>query len=441
MSYDCYRYEQSSDSSDVLALFKLNGNYQNEVADSDISLVYNGNSFVNGKFDGALKLDGSIDMQMIGDFPNQYTVEFWFYNAINNGSYTGSGTPYAWHHSAYTYDNGTVRVWFNGVESTRGTRPCININVQNVAPNGVWWSDNSTANTWIANNPYPNLSLPSVFGNKLPSTTVGATSYTYNAPFSQLQQLFKTTSGSTTHWGQYLSDGHDNFSITGLNPNDPLHYYPQFTQSHIDFGFTGSNTSVGNYTVTNGWNKNTATSGNNRYYRISENHTVTNTTTNNYVDMSDSLMDEIRVTNGLLYTESTFTYPQDEFTYGHIWVRPEGDDFNVGDIAVMSPVEISDYRIGGADYSYPSTGNVYIGLSSNIGLYAKVYNGQNWLPCDFGVWNGSEWADGDYGGDIVPYVSDPYIEDNVPNDVVEEITVNQTVIDNSEVLERMDKLD
>lgn len=47
----------------------------------------------------------------------------------------------------------------------------------------------------------------------------------------------------------------------------------------------------------------------------------------------------------------------------------------------------------------------------------------------------------DYGGDIVPYVSDPYIEDSVPNDVVEEITVNQTVVDNSEVLERMDKLD
>lgn len=47
----------------------------------------------------------------------------------------------------------------------------------------------------------------------------------------------------------------------------------------------------------------------------------------------------------------------------------------------------------------------------------------------------------DYGGDIVPYISDPYIEDNIPNDVVEEITVNQTVVDNSEVLERMDKLD
>lgn len=47
----------------------------------------------------------------------------------------------------------------------------------------------------------------------------------------------------------------------------------------------------------------------------------------------------------------------------------------------------------------------------------------------------------DYGGDIVPYVGDLYIEDNFPNDVVEEIIVNQTVVDNSEVLERMDKLD
>lgn len=47
----------------------------------------------------------------------------------------------------------------------------------------------------------------------------------------------------------------------------------------------------------------------------------------------------------------------------------------------------------------------------------------------------------DYGGDIVPYVSDPYIEDNSPNDVVEEITVNQTVIDNTEVLNRVESID
>ena len=47
----------------------------------------------------------------------------------------------------------------------------------------------------------------------------------------------------------------------------------------------------------------------------------------------------------------------------------------------------------------------------------------------------------DYGGDIVPYVSDPYVEDDISNDVVEEITVNQTIVDNTEVLNKMDILD
>lgn len=42
----------------------------------------------------------------------------------------------------------------------------------------------------------------------------------------------------------------------------------------------------------------------------------------------------------------------------------------------------------------------------------------------------------DYGGDVVPYVEDLYDDANGnENDVVEEITVNQTIVDNTEVLE------
>lgn len=42
----------------------------------------------------------------------------------------------------------------------------------------------------------------------------------------------------------------------------------------------------------------------------------------------------------------------------------------------------------------------------------------------------------DYGGDTVPYVEDLYVEETESiNDVVEEITVNQTIVDNSEVLD------
>lgn len=444
MSYDCYQYEQSGDSADVLALFKLNGNYQNEVSDSDIALVYNGNSFVNGKFDGALKLDGTIDMQMTGEFPTEYTVEFWFYNNINNGTFSGCCPPQTWCYCAYTYDDGVVRVWINGVETTRGTRPCVavsgtlpiynNLSVYYEGYTGTTsfsnWANSSTdkgsvANTYtlrgvnnainiINNSSNRTVSFAPVFSNKMPSVNVGNST----VPTSVRRTLSSYSLSNTspkTHYGSLYSATYYNVDVNmgakqnitlrnapTFNSNDPLHYYPQFTTNGVYFGFSG-NPNASGYVLQN---RTTAYTGVERsrisyidgdapIYCVAENTVdYVPVTIENYCDMSQSLIDEIRVTNGILYNDSTFTYPQDEFTYGHIWVRPEGDDFNVGDIAVMSPVEITDYRIGGADYSYPQTGNVYIGLKNNVGYYARVYNGQNWLTCDFGVWNGSAWADG-----------------------------------------------
>lgn len=441
MSYDCYQYEQSGDSADVLALFKLNGNYQNEVSGSDIVLVYNGNSFVNGKFDGSLKLDGTIDMQMTGDFPNEYTCEFWFYNNINNGTYSGCCPPNSWCHCAYTYDDGVVRVWFNGIESTRASRPCVatSVSISPVSNTSSLYYDNKvtqgSSHKWENNtsdygyiydtlklkgisnavnsiNNNLNVSVPSVFGSRLPSITVGNSSL----PTSLYKGLssYSTTRTTRSHSGtSYGATANDVVLTVGskinlrfnnrptFNSNDPLHYYPQFTTNGVDFGFTGHSNASG-YTL----NSNPRLSFEDQYTETytnvytprtavaSDTSNYTSVNVNNYVDMSECLIDEIRVSNGILYNDSTFTYPQDEFTYGHIWVRPDGDDFNIGDIAIMSPVEITDYRIGGADFSYPSTGNVYVGLKNNVGYYARVYNGQNWLTCDFGVWDGSKWADG-----------------------------------------------
>ena len=389
MSYDCYRYEQNGDSADVLALFKLNGNYQNEVADSDISLVYNGNSFVNGKFDGALKLDGTTDMQMIGDLPHQYTVEFWFYNNINNGTYSGCCTPQTWCHCAYTYDDGVVRVWFNGVESTRASHPSTKI---------LPYNKDYIAYGGIPESKVGNPIMSSVYSGSLPSQTVGSSGIPVTFSRASNSATAKFTYDSTDYTVYTLSN--TTLYIPNVDPNDPLHYYPQFTTGGVDFGFTGTTPKTINaykpyikhyYT----FNSN---SGGRTYIRetvaLKNTSYDATTTSEGYVDMSQCLIDEIRVSNGILYNDNTFTYPQDEFTYGHVWVRPEGDDFNIGDIAIMSPVAITDYRIGGADYSYPLSGNVYVGLKNNVGYYARVYNGQNWLTCDFGVWNGSEWSDG-----------------------------------------------
>ena len=380
MSYDCYQYEQSSDSADVLALFKLNGNYQNEVSDSDIELVYNGNSWVNGKFDGALKLDGTIDMQMVGELPNEYTVEFWFYNNINKGTYSGCCVPQTWCHCAYTYDDGDVRVWFNGVESTRASNPSILVD-SSITNN---YTQAFGIESWFFGTPV----LYQKPSDTLPSSTVGDS--------RGINIMVRPRYTNSEEYKGYLIFKALNTSMfIPCDPNDPLHYYPQFSNDGVDFGFTGRGyKNIDRYHVTVNHTVVQSSSGSLQEKLAYGGVTTSSVNSSSYVDMSQCLIDEIRVTDGILYNDSTFTYPQDEFTYGHIWVRPSGDDFNIGDIAIMSPVDITDFRIGGADYSYPVSGNVYVGLKNNVGYYARVYNGQNWLTCDFGVWNGSEWADG-----------------------------------------------
>lgn len=389
MSYDCYQYNSVPDDPNLLGLWHLDGDYHNEL-DNGYSLVYNGNSFVNGKFDGSLKLDGTIDMQLIGDMPDQYTLEFWFYNNINNGTYSGCCPPNTWCHCAHTYDNGVQRCWFNGVESTKATHKSAII---------TGFTRTASGSSYDSSKYTSNISYSSAFGNRLPSVTIGDSTI---------------TTVPTNKNGYWSGDDYYQLSYTSatftpstvIDPNDPLHYYPQLTTSGVEFGFTGVgvdtdltsyNVGVHDYYSRERFSSEWLLSGHYNYATYN-NPVITgltsSTTSTDYVDMSECLMDEIRLTKGLLYTDTNFTYPLDKFSYGHIWERPSGDDFNVGDISIQTDITITDYRIGGADYSYPSIGNVYVGLNSNVGLYAKVYNGQNWIPCDFGVWNGSQWADG-----------------------------------------------
>lgn len=455
MSYDIYQYDYISDSDDILGLWHFDGNYRNEV-DNGISITYDGSDFVNAHFDGGIKLDGYYDMHLNGTLPSQYTLEFWFYNNINNGTYTGCGAPNSWVHCAYTYDNGDVRVWFNGVESTRAKHESLScamtiqspriIQVANTDPNttfGVPGYDYTQSNRLSEVTSFRSLyDVNSALSDKLPSVTCGVNgdlSITYNGETIINQSVYEnntfrvgtlTTVGSDTNTYLYNNGSKDEYIIyTGVDENDPLHYYPQFTQNSVEFGFSGSSHEVESksfdgrllHSSKDGWSSFTGSNSSVSFLRTNNfvlspspygymNDYTRNAgawdvvagigtvgdiyANDNYVDMSECIIDEMRLTSGLLYTSTQFQYPLDKFSYGHIFVRPYGDDFNVGDVAIQTTIPITDYRIGGADYSYPHRGNVYIGLDSSVGVYSKVYDGRSWIICDFGVWNGNSWSDG-----------------------------------------------
>ncbi|CAJ0592208.1 unnamed protein product [Cylicocyclus nassatus] len=124
-----------------------------------------------------------------------------------------------------------------------------------------------------------------------------------------------------------------------------------------------------------------------KYYRPSASSTYS-------VEMKECIIDEMRLTKGVLYN-GTFSVPLQKFDAGHIWVAPQGIDYNFGDMAYQTNINITDVRIGGAQYTYPQLGNVYIDLNSNgVGSSAAIYDGSVWLPLNYAVWNGYQWQDG-----------------------------------------------
>lgn len=367
MIYNLYKYSSASDNPNLLGLWHLDGNYESEVP-SNYTFNYNSVSWVNGKFDGGIKMDGTIDMSIhsneIGSsMPNQYTVEFWFYNNVNNGTYNGCGEPLTWIHCAYTYDNGTQRVWFNGVENTKSSVPLLGY----IKSNG-----SSTGGTGIYSNPYR-------YPYKSYNFTVPDSGSYSHPPYYYYDYINATYPSSINSAPLKFSD-FNSTGITGYNPNDPYHYAPQLTDSGVYFAFSSYNNRPTNITIV----------GDTSYGVLA----YLTKTVNNF-DLRDCIMDEIRLSNGLLYTTSTFSPPSQAFSSGSIFVAPTGVDFKIGDVALQTTITPSGtYRIGGADYSYPNDGDVYVGLDSSVGVYAKIYYNCTWFPCDFGVWNGTEWQNG-----------------------------------------------
>ena len=418
-SYEVGNYSASYDTDNLLALFRLDGDLSNEVEDSDIVLRYNGSEYSDGKFDSCLKFTGTYDMYLCrsngSDIGTQYTMDYWHYNGDTN--YTA--IPIGWHYYYYTFDNGTVTLWIDGIQ-TRKETVASNIGYSSSGSTFYQGSNGSlTAGTITTGeyslqfsfyNPCDYSQMPSVADCYLSNGTLN---------FNDLN-LSKLTLGEDVY---KFCNG--TYSGYGMDSPSPLHYPPTFSSDKVIFDYTGSQSAFYSNTYYRA-------SHNFKYYyitgemyKISGSSTVylkntytynnwdcalasnldslgiyyTNGTSNNYVgtsnryatkyDLSDCYADEIRVRSGVIPYTSTPTSRQE---FGVTWVAPTGAHTN--DIAIQSAYPVNGYRIGGVIPTVPFDGMVWFNLDEGYCTECLQYQNGSWQYVNFGVYNGSEWKNG-----------------------------------------------
>lgn len=393
LSYDYYQYTKASSDNSPLGLWHFDGNIQNDISNSEYTLTYGAVGYQAGKFDSAVLLNSiNDDMKITGDFPDQYTLEFWFYNNFDP-NYTYIGAYGSWVHCAYTYNNGVVRSYFNGVEKQRGNLPFC------------YYSDKQI----IGHNNTVTRYFGATYSNDYENKYLGINELSYTSSTSKIN--FNATRNEYVY-NQYLT-----YKLDTVTQPNTLFYpftftidsvyntYPSFSQESIDFVYSGKNGTVTGLGYESYFScgfyvqQFAGTNVTHMLYSLQRD----NTTRKGWVektfnegdvcDLSDCLIDEMRLSEGILYT-TNFTPPSSPFDNGEIYVAPTGGDYKLGDLALMTIVPITNVRIGGAVPPYPSNGDVYISLMSELGQSCRIYNNGAWTYCEFAVWDGSQWRNG-----------------------------------------------
>lgn len=109
----------------------------------------------------------------------------------------------------------------------------------------------------------------------------------------------------------------------------------------------------------------------------------------NYNDASKFSVDEVRYSNKVLYSGSSYTYSLEPFDTNTVLIRPENPAEN--DIVVMSNIPVADYRIGGVRPTYPVTGSTFIYLENDVVQSIQQYQGDGWASVDAFIWQDGEW--------------------------------------------------
>lgn len=107
---------------------------------------------------------------------------------------------------------------------------------------------------------------------------------------------------------------------------------------------------------------------------------------------SNSIIDEVRLSKGVLYT-SDFEPPAQEFVTNMVFVLPESAQ--EGDFAVQSQYTVNGFRVGGVKPTYPSNGFVYVYEENDKVKSVQQYQGNGWYEVGASVYADGGWKTAD----------------------------------------------
>lgn len=101
------------------------------------------------------------------------------------------------------------------------------------------------------------------------------------------------------------------------------------------------------------------------------------------------ILDEVRLSAGILYT-ANYQYSLQPFDTNSVLVKPTSPLAN--DIAIMSNIPVTNYRIGGVRPTYPVKGDVFISFDDKQKVDAiQQYQGDGWFAVDAVIYYDGVW--------------------------------------------------
>lgn len=142
------------------------------------------------------------------------------------------------------------------------------------------------------------------------------------------------------------------------------------------------------------WDKDPVTGYESGYHYEYKNVTLKNhiTQTNYLISNRNSIIDEVRLSKGAIYT-SNFEPPAQEFVTNMVYVLPESAQ--EGDFAVQSQYTVDGFRVGGVKPTYPSNGFVYVYEENNKVKSVQQYQGNGWYEVGASVYVKDGWKTAD----------------------------------------------
>ena len=105
----------------------------------------------------------------------------------------------------------------------------------------------------------------------------------------------------------------------------------------------------------------------------------------------NAIIDEVRLSSGVLYTGDSYTPSSQAFTTNTVLAVPENPSKH--EIAFKTNMDISEVRFGGARPTYPTNGYVYVSLDADDKVESvQQYQEDGWYEIEASLYTGTDWV-------------------------------------------------